>query len=416
MKRTLALLLSILAILPLLASCGSRKLDEPIELIVANDIHYISPSLLPEDGSIAEGAQYSRDGKLVHYVSYITDAFLAEVIEKKPRALILAGDLTLSGSLTSHRELVKKLEAVKEAGIDVLLIPGNHDVDKTAVDYSGDGMKETEALDSAGYAELYSSLMPEGVERDGGSQSFVYEAGELLWVLMLDTNIYGQCYAKDATLEWTEEVLSRAQSEGIDVIAVSHQNLYAHSDMLSFSYQLYNADKLIALFEKYGVACNLSGHIHIQSIVDDRAVPEIATSALSITGLHYGNISYDGRSINYSAESVNVSAYAEAIGSTDENLLAFDGYAREFFESTAYASAASSLAERGLSDTEVSLMAKTYAGINSAYFEGRAIDASEFEEGLALWRREKDSFIAMYIESMLNYVSRDHRNITIELK
>ena len=52
MKRTLALLLSILVILPLLASCGRRKLNEPIELIVANDIHYVSPPFFPRTAAL----------------------------------------------------------------------------------------------------------------------------------------------------------------------------------------------------------------------------------------------------------------------------------------------------------------------------------------------------------------------------
>lgn len=416
MKKTLAILLSVVIILPLLASCGRKKLDEPIELIVANDIHYISPTLLSTDGSIAEGAQYSRDGKLVHYISYITDAFLAEVIEKKPKALILAGDITLSGARTSHDELFGKLETVKKAGIDILLIPGNHDVDKTAVDYSEGELKETESLDSTGYTALYSSLIPDTVSKDLASQSFVYEASEKLWVLMLDTNIYGQGFAKDPTLEWAEEMLSKAQSEGIDVIAVSHQNLYAHSDMLSFGYQMYNADKLIELYKKYGVVCNFSGHIHIQSIVDDKDLPEIATSALSITGLHYGKITYNGKQIDYSAESVNVSAYAESIGATDENLLVFENYATEFFESTASSSAKASLANKGISESDIDLMAETYARINSAFFEGRSINESEHEDGLALWRAQSDSFIAKYIESMLASGNKDHRRITIKLK
>ncbi len=416
MKRTVALILSLVTLLQLFASCGARKLNEPVELIIANDIHYIFPVLLGDSSNTVEGVQYSRDGKLVHYISDITDAFLAEVIEKKPKALLIAGDLTLNGARASHEELVEKLTAVKEAGVDVLVIPGNHDIDKTAVDYSGETLKETEALDSAGYAELYDPLMPETVSRDTGSQSFIYEASEKLWILMLDTNIYGQCFAKDETLEWTEEMLAQAQKDGIDVIAVSHQNLYAHSDMLSFGYQLYNADKLIELYEKYGVVCNLSGHIHIQSIIDDKPVPEIATSALSITGSHYGKISYDGKQIEYSAESVNVSAYAQSIGSKDENLLDFANYATEFFESTAISSAKNSLTGQGLSETDIDLMAETYAKINSAYFEGRPFDASAYENGLALWRSKNESFISKYIDSMLGYVSDDHRMITFKLK
>ena len=420
MKRTLSFLLSILLLLPCLASCGRQKLDEPIELIIANDIHYISPTLVNYSAHDVVGEMHpvSRDGKIVHYIPEITDAFLAEVIEKKPKALILAGDLTMNGAIVSHTELASKLQAVKNAGIDVLAIPGNHDVDKTAVDYSGNELKEAAAADSAKYIELYEPLIPETVSRDNTSLSYVYEASETLWVLMLDTNTYGQNYVKDTTLAWAEEQLAAAQSKNIDVIAVSHQNLYAHSTMLSFGYRLYNADKLQALYEKYSVRCNFSGHIHIQSIIDDKEVPEIATSSMAITGTHYGKIVYNGKQINYSAESVNVSAYAESIGSNNQDLLDFANYAEDYFKLCArlQVSADSDISKEKYTAAEINLMKDTYAEINTAYFEGRPIDESKHKDGIFLWRLDKESFVTKYIDSMLETAKKDHRSITIKLK
>jgi len=416
MKKFIALFLAAVILLPILASCGRKKLDEPIEFIIANDIHYISPSLLGDENSDLDGVQYSRDGKIVHYISEITDAFINEVIEKKPKALILAGDLTLNGARLSHEELVGKLKSVKDAGIDVLIIPGNHDVDKTAVDYSGEKPQEAEALDSNGFIELYAQLMPDGIDCDPSSQSFIYKAAEKLWILMLDTNIYGQCYAKDLTLDWVEEKLKAAQADKIDVITVSHQNIYAHSELLSFGYQLYNADKLISLYEKYGILCNLSGHIHLQSIVDNKSVPEIATSSLAITGTHYGMISYDGRELAYRAESLNVSAYANKMGFDNADLLDFSKYATSFFEEIASKQAAESLAGSGISEENIAIMAETYAKINSAYFEGKPIDKSEYSAGLEQWELYiEESFIAKYIMSMLKNPDGGGLEITIKI-
>lgn len=88
MKRTLSFLISILLLLPCLASCGRQKLDEPIELIIANDIHYISTSLLG-DGEFFKNPTGRADGKVVHYITDITDAFIAEVIEKSRRLSFL---------------------------------------------------------------------------------------------------------------------------------------------------------------------------------------------------------------------------------------------------------------------------------------------------------------------------------------
>lgn len=420
MKKYILLTLSLLMLLPIMTGCGRKKLDEPIELIIANDIHYISPTLVDYTAYdiVGEVHPISRDGKIVHYIPEITDAFLAEVIEKRPKALILAGDLTMNGALVSHEELVKKLEAVKDTGVDVLIIPGNHDVDKTAVDYSGEELKEAPAADSAKYIELYEPLMPQTVSRDESSQSFVYEASRELWVLMLDTNTYGQNYVKDTTLAWVEEQLSEARSKNIDVIAVSHQNLYAHSTMLSFGYRLYNADKLLELYEKYEVRCNFSGHIHIQSIIDDAKVPEIVTSSMAITGTHYGKIVYNGKQIDYSAESVNVSAYAQNQSWDNPDMIDFAKYAEDYFKLCArlQVSADGDISKEKYTPSEITVMKDTYAEINTAYFEGRPIDEKAHKDGVSLWRLDKDSFVAKYIDSMLETGKKDHRSIKIKLK
>jgi len=406
MKRTLSLLLSILLLLPSLACCGRRKLEEPIEFIIANDIHYISPTLLG-DGEFFRNPTGRADGKVVHYITDITDAFIAEVIEKKPQALILAGDLTLNGALVSHTELANKLAAVKNAGIDVLVIPGNHDFDKTAVDYSGDSLKEAEGSTASDFYEIYDPLLPETVSREEGTFSYIYEASEDLWVLMLDTNTYAECYVMENTFEWAEEQLGIARESGIDVIAVSHQNIYKHSDLLSFGYQLYNGTNLQSLYEKYSVICNFSGHIHVQSIIDED-LPEIATSSLAVTGLHYGKITYNGKMLNYSAETLGVAKEAE--GYAD-----FSEYATYFFEKIAIGQAHDALGDSGLPESEIELMAKTYAEINSAYFEGKKIDPKSYAEGIDLWRTKSDSFISRYIDSMLENTKKE-QSIKIRLK
>ena len=395
-KRIIATCLIFVLLLPL-ASCGASA-EDGITLMIANDLHYISPSLLG-DGEFFRNPQSRADGKLVHYSPEITDAFIAEVIEKKPQALILAGDLTLNGAKVSHTELSAKLMQIKDAGIDLLIIPGNHDFDKTAVDYSGEELKAAEAATAADFYEMYDPLLPETLSREAGTFNYIYEASEDLWVLMLDSNTYAECYVPDSTFAWIEENLKKAQDAGIDVIAVSHQNVYAHSDMLSFGYQLYNGSNLLALYEKYGVKCNFSAHVHIQSITGKK-MPEIVTSSLIVTGLHYGEIVSRRGKITYTAQSLVIDEAIEGFSSYGE-------YATYYFEKIAKDQAHKALAESGLTADEIELMAKTYAEINSAYFEGRKIREKDYARGIELWRTQGDVFISKYIESMLGAVDRE---------
>lgn len=56
------------------------------------------------------------DGKLALYVWEITDAFLDEVVERKPQTLILSGDLTLEGERGSHEALASQTGEGKRSG------------------------------------------------------------------------------------------------------------------------------------------------------------------------------------------------------------------------------------------------------------------------------------------------------------
>ncbi len=382
-----------------LTACGRSASQEPVTLLVANDLHYLSPALLGDGGFFSTPHSYF-DGKPVHYSAAITDAFLAEVTAIRPKALILAGDLTLNGAQASHQELAAKLQAVKAAGIDVLLIPGNHDADRTAVDYSGEEPQEAPALTSAEFTALYEPLLPDAlVSRDEASFSYIYQAADKLWILMLDTNLNGKGFVKDNTFTWLEDQLKAARRKDISVISVTHQNLYAHSELLSFGYTLYNADNLLELYDKYKVRCNLSGHIHIQSVRQE-PVPEIVTASLSVTGNRYGTLAAQGKQLTYSAGSTDVAGYAQKSGLTDASLLDFSAYGTWYFEEVARNQAREALAEQGLSAEQIEQMAETYAVINSAYFRGDPLDEAMHTEGLALWR-QNGGFISTYIDSML---------------
>ncbi len=91
----------------------------PFKLIVATDLHYLSPELI-ERGGLFEEMLRTGDGKQTDYIGQLTDAFLEEVIEEKPQGLILSGDLTFNGEKKSHEELAGKLKRVEEAGISAM--------------------------------------------------------------------------------------------------------------------------------------------------------------------------------------------------------------------------------------------------------------------------------------------------------
>ncbi|MBR3811452.1 MAG: metallophosphoesterase [Agathobacter sp.] len=415
--------ISILLIVLLLALIGfgggilyrtiQKQTQSPISMIVASDIHYLSPEYRGE--YFKEPSSYF-DGKLTHYSPEYFEAFLSEVMEKKPKILLISGDITLNGAKKSHEEVSAKLKKVQDMGIQVLVIPGNHDVDSVGGDYTPEEPIGVEGTTLETFLTLYEDFGPaQALSRDAKTFSYVYEASPFLRILMVDANCPGKGTVQDDTLLWIEKQLKSAKLEGADVIAVSHQNLYAHSKLLYFGYQLYNYEKLLALYEKYDVKLNLSGHIHVQSIVSEETtpettIPEIAVGSLAVCGTPYGEITYDGTSISYHTTKTDVSSYALKQGWANENLLNFNNFSYYYFEEVGRLQVRSKYTDSTLSLQEVALLADTFAKINSSYFTGEHIDTDALKDGIDLWETQKDGFFYNYIQSMLDENEVDNQS------
>ena len=395
-----------------------KHTQEPFSIIIATDIHYLSPDYR---GEYFKEPSSMFDGKVIHYSPEYFDAFLAEIIEKKPKALILSGDITLNGSLKSHEEVAKKLSYVQDCGIDVLVIPGNHDVHSIAGDYTPEEPIVVESAYAEDFMKIYENFGPsQALNKDTNTFSYIYEASPTLRILMIDTNSLGKGLVPADTLSWMETQLKDAKRAGADVIAVSHHNLHIHNELLYFSYQMYNADEVLALYEKYDVKLSLSGHIHVQSIVSAETapgttVPEIAVGALSVCGTPYGELTYNGKELSYKTVKTDVSSYALAQNWTDENLLNFNNYSYWYFEEVARLQTFEGYKDSELETDKIQLLANTFAKINSAYFVGDDIDTDTLSAGIDLWSKNENGFFYKYIQSMLAEDKVNNQTITIRL-
>lgn len=82
-----------------------------LNIMIATDLHYLSKSI--NDGGEAFSKMMAKgDGKVMKYIEEIVDAFVLEVINRKPDALLLLGDLTFNGERVSHMELAIKLREI----------------------------------------------------------------------------------------------------------------------------------------------------------------------------------------------------------------------------------------------------------------------------------------------------------------
>jgi len=411
-KKITALFLVLCLALTLSAAACAEGEGAPIRIAVATDMHYLSSSLVTGGELIYEVA-VNGDGKMTHISREISEAFVFEMEKLRPDILIISGDMTLNGARASHEDFVGLIAPLEELGTDILVIPGNHDMDKEyAVNYIDGGATKAEPLSFEDFKALYAPFGPDiAISSDGQTFSYTVQAGDGLRIIMLDTNSYGAGTIKKPTVEWLEQQLQEAKEAGDRVITVSHQNLYAHNRLLSFGYELYNSDVLVELLEQYGVLCNLSGHIHSQS-VKAGLVPEIVTSSLVVSPCQYGLMEYDGRSLSYRTLETDVSAWAEAEGRTEPELLDFAAYCRKFFADNCRRQINEMFADSGKDEEEITLLAETFAVLNQNYFAGEMPDYGAVGEGMELWRAQEKNRTQMYIETLFA-VEHDSRTTVI---
>ena len=406
-----SLLLSLLA-MPHAALCEQTA---PF-FIVATDPHYISPELT-DNGPYFMRMVESADGKVTRYCDALTDAFVDEVIAQRPGCLILSGDLTFNGARKSHEDLAQKLARVHAAGIPVLVMPGNHDLNmRISASFSGESYTIVPSVTAAEFAKIYHNFgFAQAISRDTHSLSYIAEPLPGVCVLMLDANTPGApCAVAAPTFAWLDAQLPLLRAAGKKIIAVSHQNMFAHSDLLSKGFVIQNVQRLLSLYIRNGVAVNLSGHMHLQHIKRSLSgFPEIATSSLCVSPCQYGVIELRGDQAAYHTESVDVSAWAVRTGQTDENLLNFTDYAARFFSGKSDGKMAASLMHHG--EENAHAMADFSLRLNAAYFSGR-LDTFERDAHLeSLWAKENKSFWGLYVASMLREPPVNHTELVFGL-
>lgn len=234
----------------------------------------------------------SQNGESVNYREEIYSAF-ADEIKNGPNVVILCGDNSNNGKISEHERLAEKLKSVEDAGVTVLTIPGNHDIGSTtAADFE-------RIYRDFGYTEAHS--------RDENSLSYTYLYDNVM-LLMLDTDGYTDYNSgniSEETLQFAETRLSEAKDKGLTVLAFGHFPLITQNRIA-----VNNGDKMLALFEKYGVQLYVAGHMHNRNVNIEGGVTELVVERTSVYPFGYAEISLnENNDIMYNPWYVNVQGW-----------------------------------------------------------------------------------------------------------
>lgn len=241
------------------------------KIAVITDTHVMAPDLLVNDGTAWQN-KLASDRKLLDYSQTVFD-YLVEKFKSgadKPDLLLLTGDLTKDGELLSHQYVADKLKVLKDAGVKVYVIPGNHDIDNSnAESYDGATTKKVSSITSEGFASLYADYGYSNTTRDPNSLSYAAEPVEGLVLIGIDSHTGA---LPSGTLDWVCKQAQKAYNEGKQVIAMMHHPLFPHilgADMYVSSATVADYATVRNSLADAGVRVVLSGHFHTSDIAKD---------------------------------------------------------------------------------------------------------------------------------------------------
>lgn len=408
-------------------SQGEEMTEEPeVSIIQATDIHYLAGSMT-DGGTEFQYMVEHGDGKVVTYIEQITDAFIEEVIRRNPDVLILSGDLTLDGEKKSHEELAQKLYEMEDAGIPVLVIPGNHDINNHhAARFEGEERLPAEFTTPAEFREIYRDFgYDESISEDDTSLSYVYELDEDTRFLMLDTCQYrqkalvGGAILTD-TYDWIESELEDAWDDGADMIPVAHHNLLDESEIYVDDCTIEHGEQMVDMLEEWDVPLFLSGHLHVQHAKqseEGRGVFEMVTSSLATPACQFGELSYwHGGSFSYKTQVLDVQSWARRNGRREKELLEFDKFKKPFLRRVFYNQSYDALEKIDtLSEDQRVRMSNLYSELNYHYYQGTAYmikDAVLKNPDYQLWLGEGySSILADYVQYIVSDAKKDYNQV-----
>ncbi len=402
------MLLTLCAGLAFCAEGHAEASSSGFRAVIASDLHYIAPELT-DGGPGYQQALKNGDSKFMPYVEEITDAFLDEVLADPPDVVLLTGDLTFNGAEISHRRLAGKLQRLEDAGIPVLVLPGNHDVyNENAALYRGGSFERVPFASGESFAEIYRDFGPgEALSADSDSLSYVWQLNEQVWIMMLDENTaHDFCGLSDRSFQWIEAQLQKAREEGRFVLVAGHQNVFQHS-IFRGGYVIQEAQRLQELLRRYGVPLCLSGHLHTQHVLSEDGLTEIATSALCSYPCQYAVLTAEDGRLRYGTRRLDLAAWAERNGRPDAVFQDFAGAAGTYMDAHFTPAGMAPLVDDPVLWAE---MLAYLQALNRAYFSGdlREIAALDPDGRLAgLWA-EENGMTAWYLRSVLDEEGNDH--------
>ena len=262
-------------------------MNKPFKLALLADTHYYSPTLGTSGKAYA--LRSGSDQKCLAETGFILDEAFRQIADSGADAVLIAGDLTNNGEAVSHRELRDKLSALQER-LPVYVLTATHDwcCDENARRYDGAQVfHDVQTMPSDALSDFYRDFgLSDAIatyKTHIGALSYVVEPCEGLRILMLndDQNGRGRAGFTEEHLQWIERQIADARRQGCQVLAAEHHPIIPPvHPFLTGGNSAGDREEIVRRFSDAGLRCVVTGHLHMQDLVQHGALTEISLGTL----------------------------------------------------------------------------------------------------------------------------------------
>lgn len=375
---------------------GSSSGDtNSIRFAVISDPHIYDESLGTEGSAFEEYLESDRK-MLVESVE-ILETIVAELQQESDLdMLIIPGDLTKDGELVCHERIIETLQPLRDRGIKVYVVPGNHDINNPAsVSFDGDTTTTVDNISAETFASLYADFgYDDALYKDENSLSYIVEPVDGVWLVALDSCKYDDNDSlehsetsgelSDELLSWLLPLLTEAQAAGKVVIGMMHHGIVAHFDSQPSVFAEYLIDNYESVGEQlaeYGLNLIFTGHFHAQDVA---SADYLGDGSLMMYDVETGSTvtypcPYRLVELDITNGTLDISSqFVESLDSVDD----FTSYAETFVTEGMESLYTEYLAGYGVDDDTISYIAPIAAALHVAHYVGDEATSDETMEVL----------------------------------
>lgn len=286
---------------------------DSLRIAVISDVHFLASELAGQ-GKALQGYEEAT-GRNVNDLHAVLNEMLDSISNAKPDVLLIAGDITNHGEKASHAEFIKKIEPLKNRGVHIFVIPGNHDVNvPDAKAYNGNESTPAAGISKQDFEALYAPFgYATAMKRDKVSLSYLTALSDSVWLLCLDTNRYAEYKTSSIsggrilpeTLSWALDILREAKQNRITVLGMMHHGLVEHMPYQSVFFPDYLVDdweNMAKTLADEGLQIVFTGHFHSNDITsfatpNGNVIFDIETGSLAQYPFPYRLMTLKGKSL-----------------------------------------------------------------------------------------------------------------------